>query len=427
MRAKLAVDLIESNLQKLSGRLRSVKGIDVRLVAGLRSALVRKNEKAIENAIKDLHVEALFALAAADSRLGRAYALGYELADVCLEPCDRCSFESAFGTQVVPVKDRLADLASSLPAHSSRAVVLSLRAWEVWAAEPELNGKGLSWTRDGAGVEAALRRQGVLWRDLLAGDKEGQDMLNTNHYVRAASSLIAAMVSTAWRFMRPLWLPLGLMTLSLLAGIALLLFTGSGGKALGTILAAAGAIGITGAGIRARLGDVAGELQSQLWGAELDLAIAQAVLIGPVGWDAKVENVPASGAAPKVAANLETLSEFRKRVKTKSARRICDLLAPDAEFVLPGDEPVLGARAVAEWLREEPQSKRIATEPDRVDAVAPGILVSHLKSGAAVWRVREGKVRWREGFGDAEAALQRALSLGPRRLASNARPEVDPG
>lgn len=411
MRARLAVELVDSNLQKLDRRLANSKRIDSCRIPALRLA-VQQRQGALEKAINELHLEALFALASADAKLSRAYALGYELADICLEPSDRRSFEDAFGTQAVAAKDRLADLASSFPPHASRAVVLSLRAWEEWAAEPKLDGKQLNWRRDGAGVKSALRRQGVLWRDLLAGDKQGQDMLDTSHYIQAASSLVASMVSTIWGFMRPLRVPLLLLLACVVGGLAL--FFSGGAKILGSILAALGAIGITSAGIRARLGDVTGHLQSQLWGAELDRAIAEAVLTGPDDWDAKVEDihVPASGAPPKTAANLETLREFRDGVRSGSKKRVVQLLAPEAEFVLPGGEPVQGRQSVAEWLLKPPQATRIGTEPDSVVGVKPGVLVSSLDGGAAVWRVREGKVRWRKGFASLAEALMEARSLG---------------
>ncbi len=417
MRARLAVNLVEANLQKLRGRFSSVRDVRAGCTEELRKA-VGIDEERLRRAIADLHLEALFALTAADSTLGRAYSLGYELADICLEPSDQCSFENAFGTQAVPVRDRLADLASSFPPHSSRAVVLSLRAWEVWAAEPEIDGEQLSWGRDGAGVRAALRRQGMLWRDLLSDDKHGQDMLDTGHYVHAATSLVATMAKTLRHFARPFLLPLLGLVILFIAGLVLL---ATGSKAVGALLAAAGALGITGAGIRARLGDVAGELQSQLWGAELDVAIAEAILIGPIGWDAKVENLPARGAQPKVAQNAQTLCDLRKQIRLKSRKAIEALLAPDVEFVLPDGQSWRGSKDVAKWLCETSQAQRIAEEPDGVRAVTAGILVSRLGNGAAVWRVREGKIRWREGFDDAEKALERAESLGPLPLARQAQ------
>jgi hypothetical protein len=437
MRAELATDLVESNLGRLHPRLAPNKIVSIHLVDGIRSAL-RKQPAALEAAIKTIHLRMLFAFAAADAGLGRAYALGYELADVCLEPSDQCSFEDAFGIQVIPIKDRLADLASSFPPHASRAVVLSLRAWESWSAEPELNGNRLVWASDGAGVKETLRRQGVLWRDLLAGDKRGQDMLDTGHYVQAASSMVATMVPTLWRFAKPIWQPLAAMSGVLLLGALLFAFVPGAGKALGTILALAGAIGITSASLKARLGEVTGELQSQLWGAELDRAIAEAVLVGPVGWDAKVEDihVPASGAEPRVAANLKTLATFRRLIETRPKRTIRDpfankvrnevrdLLSPDAEFISADGEVLKGAKEIARRLRE-PQVQRIGSAPGRVDAVAPGILVSSRDDGAAVWRVREGKVRWRRAFTDPKAALAMALSLGPRRLGRNGQSDAN--
>jgi hypothetical protein len=431
MRAELGTDLIKSSLGRLRPRLAGSKIVSVRLVEGIRSALSKELD-VLETTIKALHLEVLFAFAAADAGLGRAYALGYELADVCLEPNDECSFEDAFGIQVIPIKDRLADLASSFPPHASRAVVLSLRAWESWSAEPELSGKRLVWANDGAGVKETLCRQGVLWRDLLAGDKRGQDMLDTGHYVQAASSMVATMVPTLWRFAKPIWRPLSLMCGALLIGALLYVLAPGAGKGLGTILALAGAIGITSAGLKARLGEVTGQLQSQLWGAELDRAIAEAVLVGPVGWDAKVDDiyVPASGAEPRVAANLKTLAVFRDLIEAKSRRtirdpfanrarnEIRDLLAADAKFISADGKVMEGAKEIAKRLRE-PQSRSIGNAPESVDAVAPGILVSRRGDGAAVWRVREGKVRWRQAFSSPKAALTLALSLGPRRLGRN--------
>lgn len=421
MRAKLAANLIEASLRKLNRRFSGVRDVAPSRIEELHEAL-GVDAEGLKQAIANLHLEALFALTAADSTLGRAYALGYELADICLEPSDQCSFENAFGIQAVPVRDRLADLASSFPSHASRAVVLSLRAWEVWAAEPEIKGEPLSWGRDGAGVKAALQRQGMLWRDLLANDKHGQDMLDTGHYVHAAASLVATMAHTLRRFARPFLLPLFGLAILFVAGIVLL---ATGSKAAGALLAAAGALGITGAGVRARLGDVASELQSQLWGAELDVAIAEAILIGPVGWNAEVENLPARGTQPKVAQNAQTLCDLRTHVRLKSRKAIEALLAPDVEFVLPDGQTRRGARDVARWLCEAQQAGRIGKEPDAVDAITPGILVSLLDGGAAVWRVREGKVRWREGFEDAKEALERAESLGPRRLAKQTRQEAN--
>jgi len=406
-RTALAVDLIEADLRKLGDALAAANPVESANLEELRRVVEAEpvDPSELREAVEVLHVDVLFTLTAADLRLGRAYGLGHALADTCLRPADRASFDLAFGTRLIRVKDWLADLASSFPPHSSRAVVLSLRAWEAWAVDPELGGEPLAWETHGAGVREALRRQGEVWRDLLADDKRGDDMLDTSHYLRAANSLVAVMASTVWRFLRPLRVPLAVAVLLLAGGVALLLLTGVVGKVLGAIAVAAGALGITGAGVRARLGKVAMQLQSRLWGAELDLAIAEAVLIGPAGWNAGVASVavPASGAAPKVAANLEALREFRRAVAERREERIRSLLVPNALFD-SGEEVLRERDAVVEWLARTPEATRIASPPKRVVAVGPGFLVTYADEGADVWRVQEGRVRWWRRFGDGEEA-----------------------
>jgi hypothetical protein len=405
-RSELVVDLIEAGVRKLRDQL-GPNGVDEEAAEELRKGLKAraKDLRAVRQRIERVHLGLLFALTAADFRLGKAYALGHALAETCLLPEDRTSFDRAFGPRIVSVKNWLADLASVLPPHAGRAVALSLRTWESWAAEPTQDGEPLDWPERGAGVRAALRRQGELWRDLLAGEKSAPDMLDTSHYLRAASALVAALSSSLWRFLRPLALPLGVAILLLGGGIALLLVSGTAGQVVGAIAAAAGAAGITGAGLRARLGKAATYLENRLWGAELDLAIAEAVLIGPSGWGASVGRValPATGAPPRTAEDIETLAEFRDAVRDKREQELAELLAADAEFIA-GGRPRRGRDAVVEWLRSAPESSRIASEPERVVAARPGYLVTYLEPGADLWRLQEGRIRRWQSFTDRDEA-----------------------
>jgi hypothetical protein len=405
-RTELAVDLIESDLRKLRGREGGV-GIDENAAEELRKAMGAraKDLRALRQRVEKLHLRLLSALTAADFRLGKGFALGHALADTCLLPENRGSFDRAFGPRIVSVKNWLADLASVLPPHASRAVALSLRTWESWAAEPTLDGKPLAWAKQGAGVFAALRRQGELWRELLVGEKSAPDMLDTSHYLRAAQALVAALSSSLWRFVRPLALPLAVAILLLGGGVALLLVSGTAGQVVGAIATAAGAVGITGAGLRARLGKAATYLENRLWGAEMDLAIAEAVLIGPTGWGASVGRVslPAAGAPPRAAENIEALGKFRDAVQGKREQELAELLAPDAEFIVEG-RPRRGRNAVVEWLLRAPESTRIASEPQRVVAARPGYLVTYLEPGADVWRLQEGRIRRWQSFADRDEA-----------------------
>jgi hypothetical protein len=405
-RTELVVDLIEAGVRKLRDQL-GPTGVDESTAEELRKALRGRAEdlRAFRQRIEGVHLELLFALTAADFRLGKAYAVGHALAETCLLPEDRGSFDRAFGPRIVSVKNWLADLASVLPPHASRSVALSLRTWESWAAEPTLDGEPLAWSKQGAGVCAALRCQGELWRELLAGEKSAPDMLDTSHYLRAAQALVAALSSSIWRFLRPLAIPLAVAILLLGGGVALLLVSGTAGQVVGAIAAAAGAAGITGAGLRARLGKAATYLENRLWGAEVDLAIAEAVLVGPTGWGASVGRVslPAAGAPPRAAENIETLGEFRDAVQGKREQEIAGLLAADAEFIVEG-RARRGRDAVVEWLRSAPESKRIASEPQRVVAARPGYLITYIEPGADVWRLQEGRIRRWQSFADRDEA-----------------------
>jgi hypothetical protein len=421
-RTTLTANQVEAGLERLADRL-AVAGVDPVSIRDLRKALDADADEPdkFRRPVEQLHVDVLLALTAADPSLGKAYGLGHALADTCLLPEDRDLFDQAFGPRIVNIKDWLADLASRFPPHSSRAVVVSLRAWESWAADPKIDEGALDWPKQGAGVRAALRRQGELWRALLSGEKQGRDMLRTTDYLQAARGLIGQTMVMARRFLGRLAIPLALAILSLGGGIALLVTTGAGGKVVGALLTAAGAIGITSAGIRARLSQVAMQLEARLWGAELDLAIAGAVLIGPDGWGKSVADdeidVPATGASPKVTANLDTLAQFRAAVKAGDRIKVAELLAPGAEFTGYHQEVTEGD-ALADWVVQGRQQKRIATEPQRVVAAVPGKLVAYIDPGADVWRLRESKILHWQSFADRNTARQLAglrpvLELSP--------------
>jgi hypothetical protein len=425
-RLELSILLVESNLGKLMGRLPAgQRAFDCQII-GLRHAIKGKASSKPEEKIKALHAQFLIGLLTAGPKLGHAYALGHELAEITLWPKSRHDFDDAFGTRAIAIKDRLADLTSSFPEHAGRAVVLSLRAWEKWAAEPELNGDELKWDkwdRAGEAVTTALKRQGVLWRDLLTGDKRGQDMLDAQHYIQAASSLFARMFRTTVSFGRKIWWLILIFVVLLLGGIALILFAEA--KFLGSVLAALGALGITGGSVRARLRGVADELQAELWGAEMDRAIADAVLTGPSGWGVKIADidVPASGAELVAATNITKLHEFARVVKKRSRTKIRKLLAADVEFVPdPGEEAMRGEERILSWLMSDLNTGQITAEPEKIEVLKQGILVSDDgERGGAVWRIREGKVRRWKSFPTFEQAKADANRLvgAPVGLAGN--------
>jgi hypothetical protein len=155
-------------------------------------------------------------------------------------------------------------------------------------------------------------------------------------------------------------------------------------------------------GFRARLGRATAQLETRLWNAELDLAIAEAVLKGPKGWGGAIvkEDVPATGPPPKVTANLETLEAFRKalsvqegeqerkdvdEVKRQRFEEVKNLLTSNAEFSDADGSTVAGRNDIAEWLLKDVEAaKRIATPPELVIAAEPGVLVTHVATGGDI-------------------------------------------
>jgi hypothetical protein len=354
--------------------------------------------KVFRDGIESAHTSILLSLGAADFRLGQAYGLGQGLAETCLVPDDADSLDQAFGPRLASVKNWLADLTSTLSPHAGRSVMRTLRAWEIWAAEPKLGDHALDWKRDGAGVRAALRRQGELWRALLSGEKQGPDMLKTADYLKAGRAML-------WRVR---WGVVGVATFVLLVGggIALLAVAGTAGKVLGALGTVAGTLGLTTAGVRVRLSSAATQLEARIWGAELDGAIAEAVLTGPENWGIALGDidVPASGFEPRVAANLETVRQFREAVAHDKKRKIKKLLAPEAQFIDKG-EVRRGVNEIGDWLAGGGR-RGIVSDPQRVLAGRPGFIVACLGDGADVWRIREGKVTFWECFADVSQARQ---------------------
>jgi hypothetical protein len=215
-------------------------------------------------------------LAAAHARLGRACELGCGLANVCrltAKP-EMTELKHRFGDQLTPMQAALTDLASSLPQHASRAISLSLAQWQKWAQDADLNA---SIPHD---LPAILRRQGELWRAVLSGEKLGQDMLATDDYLDASKTLFRTVISG-----RPwLWGAIAGAAVLVGVGIYLVLTASDVLKAIGGAgLSVLSALGLTLASLKRSAAGVGDRLMSDVWSAELDWAIAQAVTVTPPG------------------------------------------------------------------------------------------------------------------------------------------------
>lgn len=223
-------------------------------------------------AVYGLHLQLLKALEASDGAVSAAYELGRSLADVTREPKDLSALiDRLEADRLLPIEGRLADLSSQLPTHSAAAVAATLDQWKVWSLEARAR-------ESMPDVRAALGRQRSLWRALLSGEKRARQMLDPDTVV-AASVRHASRLGTLIRGLTGAYLPA---LAALVGSVVLLLWTIVDQSPIATVIAALGALAATMIGIRKSLAltaqDTIDELRSVLWSAELDAAVAQAIL-----------------------------------------------------------------------------------------------------------------------------------------------------
>jgi hypothetical protein len=288
--------------------------IDLNDIRGL-SERKRSNDPVLAT-----HGQLLTELTAADPRIGKAYGLGRALADSCHEPDDLEGLKKELSPyRIANLLRWLDDLASALPAHAAQSVATSLERWRD-ALYPPTDGRVQisrnpleslrSWqarrrrtsaldatdVKEVDDVVKALRRQGELWRSLLSGEKQGQDMLEVDNYLDAGRQLLSQTAAIIRGLVRRMPLLVSAVAVLVGGGIWLLSKGNSGHLVAGATSVLAG-LGLTWKGLGSTLGQLAGKLEQPLWGAALDHAIADAVTLLP-------NNKAATGARREVARTL---------------------------------------------------------------------------------------------------------------------------
>jgi hypothetical protein len=145
---------------------------------------------------------------------------------------------------------------------------------------------------------------------VLDGEKQCTDLLTPQDYVRAGERLARTWADMAARMLRTMpWLIIVLA--ALLAGVilALIYIPGSAVARWATGTAAvAVALSALWKLIQSRLGSIAAQVEQPLWGAELNLAAAEAITVPPLGasqdpaWESAFEQASNGGAAAGSAA-----------------------------------------------------------------------------------------------------------------------------
>jgi hypothetical protein len=327
-RALIAVKQIEVGLAKLASTV-TTAGLTAPDFAALRASLahgVTPSERS--QAVLNFHLELLSTLTAANYRLGTAYGLGRALADTCRNPTDLASLAAEFKQhRIAQLRGWLDDLTSALPPHAGHSVGDSLGRWAEWMAGPG--------TKDPLPDDTLnqLRRQGELWYSLLSAEKSGQDMLGVGNYLDAASQLLRSSGGIVLRFAGRFW---WIVTIALaLFGVGLWLLISQ--KTTGTVVAGAGTLlasfGVTWRGIGGSLGAIGGKVEMQLWGAELDTAIADAITLlpSPLPRPRKLRHPPQRGqhVRQQLARQTSAAQPAATKGPTVTTPLSADVLDPD--------------------------------------------------------------------------------------------------
>jgi hypothetical protein len=225
-----------------AGLPRSADALDA-LGPRARAAAQSKDCADFRAALSALHVEIDKQLWANSETTAKAYELGNGLSDTYNRIC-RASRDSAsdagtewrevFDTERIQrLKDRLHDPQSRVDPRAVTVISHHLDAWEA-----RVLARGNAEPPPLRSVRLHLCRQTVIWRQLLAGDKQPEAFLDRND----RATLRGEMARLVWKRYLP-WLPV----LILVAGALIMAFTNkSTATALEKLLAnTAGVLGIT--------------------------------------------------------------------------------------------------------------------------------------------------------------------------------------
>jgi hypothetical protein len=247
------------------------------LVPVARAAADSNDCAAFREALSARHIEIDKQLWASSEGKAKAYELGNGLSDTYNRirrasrgsTSDACSeWRAVFHPdRIQRLKDRLHDLQSRLDPRAVTVVSDHLDAWEKRIAE-----RGRCEPPTLQAVRLYLRRQTVIWRQLLTGDKQPEAFLDRDQ----RATLRGDMAKLVWKRYLP-WLPV----LVLAVGALVLAFTDRAtASTLGKLLAsAAGVLGLTMASVALTIRTRMSEWTELLWNRAVAARITKATLL----------------------------------------------------------------------------------------------------------------------------------------------------
>jgi hypothetical protein len=241
----------------------------------------------VRAAVLDLYLRVRELVAGSNVSAALGVGLGRLLADTALLPTashPEILAERFEEHRLVTACGWLDDLDASLPPRSTAVVRATLADWEQWVARLPRSAQGaIAPAELDVAVVRALRQQGDIWRRLLTGEQQPDQLLDRQAYIGAATRLLAA----AWRIgLHYLWkwswsILLAAGAVSAAVWAALTYAPGGTSRVATVVVSAAGFLGISWLSVRATLGRALRQAESALWEVEVAAAIAKAAAIMP--------------------------------------------------------------------------------------------------------------------------------------------------
>lgn len=239
-----------------------------------------KDNEDVKRCVYTLHMGIMREAFAKERAIGQAYELGRALADTCPEAIDSDEMARTLNRYRLDEIGRwLADLATRLPDHASRAVRISMTRWKIAAQQGASS--TLFQAEELGQVHRALHRQVEIWRSLLTGQKLAKDTLGSGGYARAVGLAVSdtrrVLFGYLWRF-----LPFVIVVVALL-GVGIWGVTNyeETAKVIASLGAIIGALGITWKGVGSTLGHIASEVEEPIWQGALDVVVADDITQQP--------------------------------------------------------------------------------------------------------------------------------------------------
>jgi hypothetical protein len=222
----------------------------------ISAALPAEPDRDAATAVKAVRRELLRELYVQDHFRGMAFTLGGQLEALCIG-----SDREALARGIPDVSKPLLALATSLPPNAAHSVLNSLALWS-----EQLKAHGRQFAPE------HIRRQGGIWRSILAGDVAARDLLHLSDYVGTAEEVVARLHEFALKALRRhLLIPAVLALVLLAGGILLLLFSDKVAAGATGVVAA---LGLSWKGLGQYLGNAAAKGEQALWDAQMDWTIA---------------------------------------------------------------------------------------------------------------------------------------------------------